>query len=397
MATQYQPNFNDPRVRARIKQAYGFSKSAMNNTTEHHWATRIIDKHFGQQQTPISKYLRSILLTCTDNRYSMDNGVTKAYTTNNTGMRYIRDMLMNNTSMSYAEYLDVAEHSENVAVDVAEHSLSDKEDIKDNNSNLYPSVYDLFDMQVVSEWCKREYGEELATLTFNYDDKSGRLWHPIQSIRREYKKHILAEAGLKYQYDIECCAPTLILQHAQKCGMDEYLFAINQYLKNKTELRQQLAELADIPETTAKIIINALFCGARLGNNPEFALSRLLGNDQSRIMALQQSDFINQLKADIKQCWTAIEPTMTLIYKTNADTGKMRKVPLSSKHKWNRYFDLERSVLDSVIKYMSITDNKMFAEHDGWTSMSEIDVDALTDYVREHTGYAIRLSVSVNQ
>jgi hypothetical protein len=46
--------------------------------------------------------------------------------------------------------------------------------------------------------------------------------------------------------------------------------------------------------------------------------------------------------------------------------GKTRRKPMSSKQKWNIYFDLERTVLSCVREYLTDTNNKHFLEHDGW-------------------------------
>jgi hypothetical protein len=78
---------------------------------------------------------------------------------------------------------------------------------------------------------------------------------------------------------------------------------------------------------------------------------------------------------------------MTLI--RNTATG--RKVPLNSKRKWARYFDLERRVLNSIRAYLKHTDNDCFLEHDGWCCKQEVDIDALVDWVYQDTGYFIRI------
>jgi hypothetical protein len=249
-----------------------------------------------------------------------------------------------------------------------------------------------WDYKIVNQWVRREFENELAALQFNYDDKSDRLWHPIQSIRSEYKDAILAEQGLRYQYDIQCAAPTLIHQYAQQLDMDLWLTDLRNYINNKEQIRAELAESADLPVKTIKVLINALFCGAKLGNNPEFALSHLLNYDAARIEFIKTNAFILALRGDIKTCWQAIEPHTTQIY-TKTQAGQERRVPMNSKRKWGVYFNLERQVLNAVRQYLTKTHNPHFLEHDGWSTVNAVDQQQLIQHVTQATGFVIKLDL----
>ena len=287
----YNPNLSDPRVIRRIQTAYGFARGVLNEQP-HAWSTRYIDRYFGQQQNPLSAWLREQLLVCTNQHYNKDAGLTKQYQLNLQGANYIRAVIHGN-QQSPEEWLDNNPHGE---LDCP----------TDSNQQAV-------DLQAVNGWIRKEFGLELEEGTFNYKDKSSRLWHPLQSVRRIYKREILADYNLKYHYDIACAAPTLILQHAQQQPdpMDLYLFALNNYLKNRVQIRKDLAQQLEVDVKIVKILINALFCGARIGNNSDFAISQLLNNDPSRIEYLKQNEFICQLRDDIKTCWTYITPSLS--------------------------------------------------------------------------------------
>jgi hypothetical protein len=381
----YSPNFNDPRVQARIYHALGFAIGTMSYTKPHQWSTRYIDKYFGIQSNNLSGYLREVLLITHNNHWSIDQHKCKEYLLNPLGVDYLRAVLQKETTQTYSEYITA--NSQRVK--------------KNNNSNLYPIVLQVrdaaFDRQAVMNWAKREFGSELQTLKFTYKDQSDRLWHPIQNIKSEYRDELFAEQGLPYHYDIVACAPTLILQHAQAQGMDEYPFALSKYLKDRDVIRKELAQLADVPVEIIKVLINAMFCGARLGNNRDFALSELLKHDQARILVLQQNEFIQQLKADIKMCWNAIAPTMSRVSVVSAKTNKERLKPITSKQKWIRYFNLERCVLDAVSSYLKQTDNKCFLIHDGWVTQNKINKAELIKYVSETTGYKIKIDKQISK
>jgi hypothetical protein len=315
----------------------------MSETKSHSWSTRYIDKYFGQQTTDISKYLRKTLLICTDEfvRFNCSNPKCKEYRLNVEGVRSLRDTL------------------------------------KTNNIHYYPIVYDL---------AQADHKKELESGNFKYNDKSNRLWHPLQRYRKQYRTKILADADYTHDYDIECCAPTLIHQYAQKCGMDEYLFALRKYLSDRTIIRNELANELELDSDASKEIINALFAGAILSKNKHSDIYRILNGDIARIEFLKQHEFLTELREDIKTCWAYITPHLSR--RRNSSTNRLIKV--TSKQKWNVYFELERCVLNSVRTYLDQKSNRCFLIHDGWTCEREVDRDELGDYVRTHTGYEIK-------
>jgi hypothetical protein len=217
------------------------------------------------------------------------------------------------------------------------------------------------------------------------------LWHPIQNIKKDYKKSIFATHKLNYQYDIDTCAPTLLHQYSHKLDMDLYLFALRKYLMDKQMVRNQLAKELDVSPKVIKVIINALFCGARIGNG-DFAIAQLLNNDIAKIQWLKQNEFITELRSDIKTMWSYIEPSMASATKTTK-SGKERKVALSSKKKWQLYFELERQVLNQVQDYLRLTKNRFFLEHDGWATEHQINEHELNQYIRNNIGFDVKFKM----
>jgi hypothetical protein len=325
----------------------------MSTTKSHAWSTRYIDKYFGNQRNALSKYLRSQLLVCTDQFYKFNSSQNKCkeYRLNESGVRMLQ------------ENLNLAIHT------------------------TYPSVVDLI---------KTDHAAELTTGAFEYTDKSQRLWHPLQRYRKQYKQQILAIHGYTHQYDIECCAPTLIHQAAQLADMDLYLPAIRQYLDNRQQVRQELAHELELPQAAVKEIINALFAGAVVSKNPKSDISHIVNGDLARIEYLKQNLFVCELRANIKTCWEYLRPQMqkrTRITKS----GSERLLPITSKQKWHLYFQLERQAMTCVRTHLDATNNKYFLEHDGWTCENPVDVDLLRIYVREQTGYDLRFEHEILQ
>ena len=373
--TDYTPNFSDARVLKRIRTAYAFARACLSETKPKQWAKSHLDKVFGSQNHDLSKWLRVQLLLVHDNYYAWGEDATegpvcKSYLLNVKGAACVKSILLGEektTMPPLNSYHSVA-------------LLSQEE--------IIPQ--DTFDYKVVREWVKRDFGDQINSGNFEYDDKSNRLWNPIQNVRSKYRAPILAEAGYHFNYDLECAAPTLILQHAQSLGMDEYLFALTDFIKDRTKYRQHVADVAGISLKQAKMLINALFCGARLGANRDFALFRALNQDYRAIRALQADPWLTQLRADIKTCWDAIEPSMTRIEVKSAKTGKMRKLPLRSGAKWARYFQLERSVMDVARKHLRETHNMNFLEHDGFRCKKQVEVVLLEQLIKQQTGFTVK-------
>jgi hypothetical protein len=169
----YQPNYNDPRVKKRIKRAMGFATACFSEDKARSWSTRYIDKYFGISSNPLSKYLRDKLLTCTDPYYSSLSHVSKKYKLNPQGVNLLQTNLTPSTTTSVLQVSAV-------------------------------------------DWTKEEFKQELSTRVFKYTNKSNRNWHPLQRVRREIKREVFRDSNLKYQYDIQCCAPRLLLQYSQQ-------------------------------------------------------------------------------------------------------------------------------------------------------------------------------------
>jgi hypothetical protein len=353
----YTPNLNDPRVRARCKTALGFAIGTMSDSKPHGWSTLYINQYFGQFQTPLARYLRRQLLICTNNHYSMSQGICKQYVLNRAGADNLKQALAGQALPNPQQH--------------------------QNNSQPIPEI--LYDRALVTAWCQREFAKDLKSLDFNYKDQSNRLWHPLQNVRREFKQPVLAQAGLTFQYDIECAAPKLIRQHAFECDNTiGWLEHIDTYINNKNSVRERLALQSETDIQKVKVLINALFCGAKLGNNNQFALSQLLDNDPARIAWFKQGAFIIGLQQDIRRCWTAIGQTLPATYITDKN-GNRRKRPLNSRVKWAIYFQEERAVLNAVRTYLKKHNIQYFLEHDGWVTNQPIDVRALRTHIETRT------------
>ena len=333
----YIPNFNDPRVVRRCTQAIGFTNALVRTSKEVPIATRVIDKHFGHAGDNLSKYLRKQLLICTNTNFNKDTGKCKRYVSSAEGIQ----LLLKNIGLDKAPAID---------------------------------------------WGKKTYNEELETLDFKYNDKSHRLWNPIQNMRSEVRNKMLSDAGLIYHYDIVCCAPTLLLQYSE---LVEPNF-ITEYIKNRDEVRTNLAKHLEVDKKVVKEFINSLFAGAVISTSPVRAVMNIFGQDKAKIDYIKQDTYINLLHDDIKKMWAPIIDRAPVEYMTDKN-NKQRKKAFNSRAKWNVYFTLERKVLNAQIDYMKERNIKSFLLHDGIFTDTEIDTKSMSKYIKDKTGFTVTL------
>lgn len=375
---KYKPNFNDPRVIRRVENAIGFTKAMTSAKRPKHLAGVFIDKHLGMQNNPLSKYLRNKLLICTDNRYNKDSGICKSYVFNTFGMSSLVEAISSRVPVLSSGVPVPVNQSSRVNIIPIKRGVTHKGRI---------SIIQVGE-DYARQWCRSQYKEELETLEFQYEEKSHRQWNTIQCIRNETRVPLLAEYGLKHQYDIKTCAPTLLYQYSFMVpdATGEVLETLEHYLEHSDSIRQDLATKADMTLSEAKETITSLFAGAVLSRYPSSSVMRRLNGDVAKVQFLQQDEYLTDLRADIKTMWNTIKTSVPPSYMIDKN-GKRRKRPFNPRAKWNIYFQLERKVMQCCYAYLKSKDNKYFNEHDGFTSQKEVDLDELRLFIQHNTGF----------
>jgi hypothetical protein len=237
---------------------------------------------------------------------------------------------------------------------------------------------------------------QLDTGLFEYKEQSNRLWNPLQNLPRYIKRPALAKNGYNYNYDIQCCAPTLLLQYARKCGLDISTPLLDQYISDRTTIRKELSLTLGISIDQVKQIINALLNGSLISHREDTSIFLLLNRKHSIIDQLQTNQYVIELRDEIKSMWRSIKSHRPV--RTITDVrGRKRTCPLSSRDKAGVYRELELEVIKSVQTYMKQTNNNCLLEHDGWMCSNAIDINELRSYVRSHTGYMINIDWEIWQ
>lgn len=323
----YQPNFTDIRVQRRCKSALAWVNTFVGSTPQ--WlSTREIDKHFTNK--PLGQYLRQQLLICEDSYYNMASGKCKQYVRNVVGCH-----------------------------------------------DLYQQVYGT--ASTPTSITDQQHAQ-LTTGEFVYTEKANRYFNDIQQLPKRIKRPMLASSGYNYGYDINCCAPTLLLQYARNtCGFDALTPVLDQYILDRQSIRRQIALETDLTENQVKFVINAMLHGAPISHKTDSSIFVHIKNHMA-IDKLKTNSYIQGIKEEIRLMWRSIKPYIT-----------STSLRLSGRDKAKLYRELEQQVILVIKRYLRKTHNKGLLEHDGWTCQKAIDETELRSYVRSHTGYVIKL------
>ena len=340
----YKPNFLDPRVQLRTERAIDFVKKYLLDKNTQWLSTRWIhhQDHLGSQRNELSRYLRKVLLICVDERYNKETGQCKKYRLNQTGLDFLETQVP---------------------------------------TTKHKTTYSVVDLT-------NKFQDELDSRHIEYNDTSDRLYHWLQNQKRAVKTEVFVQTGLIHTYDIVCAAPSLLHQRSQQLGMDLYLPYLRDYLVNRKQIRSELAEQSEIDIKTIKRLINGLFQGAQISKYNRTRCYQELDGDLARIEFLNQHEFIQGLKSDIRVMWEYLRPIMPLRTRLQKN-GTERRVPISGKQKTGLYRQLERQVLEVIKQYMTELDIKFYTEHDGWSCNREINRESLRDFVRARTGFQL--------
>lgn len=221
---------------------------------------------------------------------------------------------------------------------------------------------------------------------------SGRLYGEglnLQNVPRPVRQAALH--GL-YDYDIENCHYSILAQMAHKHGYE--CTAINHYLANKKQVRQQLADAFGISIGQVKQALIALIYGARLSHRTEDALPEILGS--ATTTAYENPLFLG-LSNDIKGAGSAILKGQVISRQT---IKSIRGLPMSLVDEGGKKVSdkkLLAHLLQGVESLALECAHRLYPEsivllqHDGWTSTKPLDIKAIESAIFEGTGYRLEV------
>lgn len=331
----YTPKFTDPRVRAKCISALTFVEQYVKANQSNWLSSREIQRHVGSLSRPLGKYLKEQLLICTDPYYNIETGQCKKYTANTHGIKKL------------------------------------KENLGILTVNIEPTA---------------KIQEQLDSGEFEYTEKSNRLHHPLQRLPKRIKVPLLKKNNYRHEYDIQCSVHRLILQHAQSLGLTFATPALDEYISDRTLVRERLANECGISVDQVKQVLTAMIQGGTLSAFHENRIFAQLNYNRVALSNLQVNPYVLQFKEECKQIWKTIKPTLSV--------GTRR---LNGRDKSELYRVLEESVRVVIQRSLKRDKNKYFFEHDGWTCARAVDIDRLISEVKTQTGLVIELEWTIHE
>ena len=332
----YTPNFQNPQVQRRLIKSLDWCNTYLSQTKTHWLSQREIQRQFGHQSRPLGLYLRNKLLICVNPYYSnLTESVCRTYKLNIEGYTEI---------CSAIDYLP---------------------------KYLPPPEID----------------QSLDTGDFEYQNKGHRLYHPLQNLPKRIKQPLLTSKGYRHEYDIECCAQTLLLQHSQALGFKRPTPALDEYINDRALVRSQLTARCGLDSKTVKQILTALLNGSSLSCWHTNSIFAYVNYNRQMIAHLKEDEYIQQYQRDVRAMWSSIRKHQSLRYKQR----------FNAKLKSDLYRQLEESVRMVIQRYLKKTKNRAFVEHDGWSCQTAVDTNRLCYEVKQQTGFVIKLDWTIHE
>jgi hypothetical protein len=332
----YAPNFQNPQVYRRIAKSLDWCNTYLSQNKKHWLSYNEIEKQFGSLHRPLGKHLKNSLLICVNPYYSnLTESVCKTYKLNLDGYHTLCNLI-------------------------------------DYEPKFQPAP---------------ELLETLDTGEFEYKTIGHRLYHPLQNLPKRIKRPLLASKGYRHEYDIECCAQTLLLQHAQRLGFSKPTPALDRYISDRTSVRNEIKTRTGLDSKTVKQILTALLNGSNLSCWHTNTIFAYVNYNREMIAFLKEDPYITEYITDVRSMWSEIRKHQSLRYKER----------FNAKMKSEMYRVLEESVRVVIQRYLKKTKNRAFVEHDGWSCQTAVDIERLCYEVKRQTGFVIKLDWTIHE
>lgn len=214
----------------------------------------------------------------------------------------------------------------------------------------------------------------------------------LQNCNRVIRKAALVD---HYDIDIENCHYTLLAQMCERINVPTPY--IDHYIQHKKVMRKVVADFFNCTEDMAKEVLIALIYGSNLSSYGALRKLNLkrgeidisgswidkLAKEVARVSKCVVNDYMARTPGNFK-----IKNEAGMTKATRIDNGsnvKMSKLLAFILH------GAESLILQHMIRFMG--DNIVLLQHDGVTCIEPVDIDALSEYIGEKTGYHVKFDM----
>ena len=219
------------------------------------------------------------------------------------------------------------------------------------------------------------------------ESRSGRLY-PMHTVpmSREIRRTCF---DYGYEVDIKNAHFTFMGANARELGIKTPL--INAYVEAPDALREEIAELLGVDQTTAKLVCLMLIYGAQLDNRNAIAKKvEDAGGDKELVRECKP---LKQLKSEINASGRAMVESRPLSRDKKFLLNDLRKgIPVSAK-KAQKLAHLNQGTEAMVARAGAEGEEIISWEHDGWTQEGEPDLEQMADKARKETGLDVEFTV----
>ena len=339
----YTPNFRDPRIVRAAKKALSYVELYTKSTVVSWISQRELYKHFGNTSRPLGRWLQTQLLVTRDNYFNPLTGQCKKYSKRKEGVELVKQLI---------------------------------------NEPDFEAVI------------PNDIQQSIITGDFVYTDKSNRSWTPAQFIPRRQRDSMLNNEGYRYHYDIEAAAPRMLVQRAKFFDPNLKLPHLDDYINNRSQVRDVIAKNCGITKEQAKTVVNAVLQGSVISKYRNGKLFMALNQDYDAVTRLQNDITTQNLVKDIRALWQALKCEFPVKYLTDS-LGRTKSVRITSKQKSGYYRELEEQVGKVIRKILKKESVRYLWIHDGWRCDKVLDPARIESEVRRKTGLVIKLEWTI--
>lgn len=223
------------------------------------------------------------------------------------------------------------------------------------------------------------------------ESNSGRLY--AKGVNLQNGPRLIRQAALQgfYDYDFENCHYTIISQLARRYSVE--VPAIDNYLINKAQVREQLASEVGITQGQVKVCLLMIMYGAGLvPSRIKDAIPGEIGAEAAE--RLRSNPVFSGIRIDIKKArevilsnWISTPRSSTLM---NAMGKRIKKTESAKKRLAHLLQGIEAQALRAIIDMME--DSVVLLLHDGFVTKSKLDIAAMERRVKRETSFDMSIS-----
>ena len=223
-----------------------------------------------------------------------------------------------------------------------------------------------------------------------YQQKStGRLTEVLYALQNTEREVLSAALTGFWDYDLQNAHFSILSSLAKKLGRATPV--VDEYLRNKKQIRSDLAKHCDVEVDKIKECLIAILYGATLSANPDYArIPGVLGIPATKLFIAHS--FVRDLRKEVQ---TIAQPIVDSLPRHRGHIGNAMGVFVAHPDKPNplmRYLchalqGVEALALRTVVEHCG--DQILLCMHDGWVARNRLNCQYLETLIERQTGFCL--------